>query len=109
LSEWGREALLDEANEIHLSVANWWELIVKRGRADLDFPGEDSFLPEAARRLGVERVIEIGPRHVLELARLPPLHRDPFDRILVAQARAEKLVLMTKDAQVKAYPVRCVW
>jgi PIN domain nuclease of toxin-antitoxin system len=109
LSEWGRGALLDESNEICVSVVSWWELVVKRGRGGLEFPEPDRFLPEVTRGLGVESVTEIRARHVLEVEKLPLLHRDPFDRMLVAQARMERMKLMTMDAQVRAYPVEWVW
>ena len=109
LSEWGRTALLDESNEICVSVVNWWELVLKRGKGKMTFPSSDPFLPEMTRRLGVESVLEIRARHVLEVEKLPMLHRDPFDRILVAQARCERLALMTRDAKLRVYPVTCVW
>jgi PIN domain nuclease of toxin-antitoxin system len=75
----------------------------------LEFPEPDRFLPEVTRGLGVESVTEIRARHVLEVEKLPLLHRDPFDRMLVAQARMERMKLMTMDAQVRAYPVEWVW
>ena len=109
LSEWGRTALLDESNEICVSVVNWWELVLKRGRGDTTFPSSDPFLPEVTRRPGVKSVLEIRPRHVLEVEKLPMLHRDPFDRMLIAQARCEGLTLMTVDAHVREYPVTTVW
>ena len=109
LSEWGRTALLDESNEICISVVSWWELVLKRGRRNLEFPSPDPFLSEETRRIGVESVLEVRASHVLEVDRLPMLHRDPFDRMLIAQARIERLTLMTMDRQVRGYPVTCVW
>lgn len=109
LSQWGRAALLDESNEIHVSAVNWWELVVKRGRGNLDFPSPELFLPEVTRRIGVKNVLEIRAPHVLEADRLPAVHRDPFDRMLVAQARIERMTLLTSDARVREYPVDCVW
>ncbi len=109
LSKEGRAALLDESNEIFVSVVSWWELMIKRGRGNIQFPSPDSFLPEKTRSIGVESVMEVRARHVLELDRLPVIHRDPFDRMLVAQARAEGLTLLTIDAQLRKYPVSCIW
>ena len=109
LSKLGRKALLDESNEIHVSAVSWWELMVKRGRGNLEFPTPYTFLPEAARQIGCGSVLEVRARHVLELDALPALHRDPFDRMLVAQARIEKMTIMTKDALVRAYPVESIW
>ena len=54
-------------------------------------------------------VLPIRASHVTALAALPPLHRDPFDRILIAQAIAEGLEFVTEDEQVRGYPVRTVW
>lgn len=82
---------------------------MKRGRGDLDFPSPDTFLPDATRGIGVESVLEVRARHVLEVDNLPQLHRDPFDRMLVGQARVERLTLMTLDAQVRQYPVTTNW
>ena len=75
----------------------------------MTFPRADPFLPEMTTRLGVESVLEIRARHGLEVEKLPMLHGDPFDRMLVAQARCVRLALTPRDAKVRMCPVTCVW
>ena len=85
------------------SVASLWELVIKAGRR----VGFDVDADEFRWRLqenGFEELDVTAP-HVLEVGRLPALHRDPFDRLLVAQARVEELTLMTADRTVAGYPV----
>jgi PIN domain nuclease of toxin-antitoxin system len=104
-----RAMLLDRGNALWFSVASVWEVAVKRA---LDRP---SFRVEAAvLRAGLlangYHELAIEGRHVTALAALPPLHGDPFDRMLIAQAVTEGMVLLTADRQVGAYggPVRLV-
>ena len=100
-----RRRLEDRQNEVFVSVETLWEIAIKyalpKGRAD-DMPisAEEAlaFFLEAGYRM-----LDILPPHALAIAALPPLHRDPFDRMLVAQARAEPLRLLTVDRKVAAY------
>ena len=86
--------------ELFVSAATWWELAIKQalGRLDIDFK-------EA--RQGLERrevkMLPVSFDHAEAAAALPPLHGDPFDRMLVAQATAEQLVLLTRDKKLAAY------
>ena len=65
--------------------------------------------PGRATELTAARVLPIRASHVTALAALPMLHRDPFDRILIAQAIAEGLDLVTNDEPIRAYPVQTIW
>ena len=96
-----RAALCDRANHVHLSVASIWELAIKADLGKLRLPVEPA---EICAAMGI-RVLDISVAHVQHLRDLPKLHRDPFDRILVATARAEGLTLVTHDESVLAYPV----
>jgi len=97
-----RAALESPDNEVHLSAASVWEVSLKQatGRLRLDAP-----LVDAALDAGVVE-LSVGWRHAQRAADLPPLHRDPFDRLLVAQAAEEGLVLLTSDPLVSQYDVR---
>ncbi len=100
-----RRLVEDPRNELLLSAASVWELAIKAslGRLSLPQPAE-RFVPDRVRRTGVVP-LAIEHEHALAAAALPPLHRDPFDRLLVAQARALDVPLMTADAQVLRYDV----
>lgn len=104
-----REALLGPDNKVIVSVVVWWELILKRSRGGIDFPDPHVFLPTTARRLGAGDILPVTALHTLALDRLPAIHRDPFDRMLVAQATVEKLVLISSDDEVRQYGVEVLW
>jgi PIN domain nuclease of toxin-antitoxin system len=93
--------LFDETNELLVSAASIWELEVKRLKGKLAAPDD---LLDRAKRAGF-RFLDITSQHGLDAARLPLHHRDPFDRMLVAQAQAEAATLVTHDATLSAYDV----
>jgi PIN domain nuclease of toxin-antitoxin system len=95
-----RQAIRDGANEAYLSAASVWEMAIKQALGRLQVPEPVS---AAAARLGFEP-LPIAFAHAEATALLPPLHRDPFDRLLVAQARTEGLTLVTSDPMIRAYP-----
>ena len=109
LSTRAREAFVDPANEAFLSAASAWEIAVKHrlGRLPLPEP-PDTFVPAQRAAHGLEP-LAIDEESALHVAKLPDLHRDPFDRILVAQALIGGLVLLTPDDQIREYPVRTLW
>jgi len=92
-------------NDVYLSVASAWEAMIKYqlGRLPLPEPPE-TYLPRQRERHRIASLV-IDEASVAQLATLPPLHRDPFDRMLVAQARQHDLTLATVDPLVKQYPV----
>lgn len=95
------QQLEDGANEIYLSAGSIWEIAIKRAKGKLAFKGSAL---EVARRRGYI-VLPILAEHVEEAATLPPIHSDPFDRLLVAQARVEQFVLASTDAEIRRYSV----
>jgi PIN domain nuclease of toxin-antitoxin system len=100
-----RDAICDSANAAYLSIASVWEAVIKSQLGKLPLPGPaEVYLPRERRRHSI-RTMSISEATVIELAQLPPLHRDPFDRIIVAQARRHGLTLVTVDPVVKSYPV----
>lgn len=105
-----RIALEDRANQAFLSTASIWELAIKYASGRLLLPGEfRSFILEQSLRLTLEHLPVAAP-HALAAAALPMHHRDPFDRILVAQAQVEGMVLVTRDAQIRGrYDVQTLW
>lgn len=95
-----KDRLLDDDNEVFVSVASYWEVAIKAGIGKLNVDVAE--LRQAARLSGFLELPVLGP-HTEQLARLPALHRDPFDRLLVAQAQAEPMRLLTSDALLAGY------
>lgn len=103
-----RDSIRDLDNKIYLSVVSVWESIVKYylGKLPLPEPPE-KYLPKQ-RQLHQISSLDINESTVIQLAKLPPLHRDPFDRILIFQALHNGLKIATVDAAVRAYPVSVI-
>lgn len=96
------KALILEADLVFVSVASLWEITIKHALARGDMPVSAREALRAFDDAGYER-LPVRPEHVLALEKLPPLHRDPFDRVLVAQAMTEPLRLLTADAILARY------
>lgn len=96
----------DEDTALFVSAATSWEIAIKYALGRLPLPtSPTSYVPERIDAIGARRVA-IEHAHALAVADLPPLHRDPVDRLLVAQAIALDVPLLTADPQIAAYPVR---
>lgn len=104
-----RELIADHRNEVFLSVASTWELAIKANLGRFAVTGD--FEAWLLAQLAGNRfdVLPILLPHVLALSRLPAHHKDPFDRILIAQAMGEKMALLTTDTDIRKYPVEVVW
>ena len=107
LSPAAREVILDLGTQPIFSVASVWEVIIKSAASRGDFVVDADQLRRELLQDGFEE-LEVTAPHVLEVGRLPRLHGDPFDRLLVAQARVEDLTIMTADRAVSAYPVASI-
>jgi PIN domain nuclease of toxin-antitoxin system len=94
---------ISNADDVYLSVASAWELAIKRQLGKLKIPRDVDLAAEFARDGFVPVPITI--EHALVAAKLPPIHKDPFDRMLVAQARIEGLTLVTADPMLSRYDV----
>jgi PIN domain nuclease of toxin-antitoxin system len=92
-----------------LSAVSSWEIVIKQtlGKLRLPVPAE-RFVPEQMAEDGIDPM-PIQHAHALHVAKLPPHHADPFDRLLVAQAQVERCSLLTADAQLLAYDVDVMW
>jgi PIN domain nuclease of toxin-antitoxin system len=109
LSAAAREALVDPANDVYLSSISSWEIAVKHalGRLTLPEPPE-RYVPAQRRARGIE-AWPLDEEACLYLHRLPPVHRDPFDRLLVCQSMVAGFTLVTPDPDIARYPVRTLW
>lgn len=102
LSSRARGLIEDAENVLYFSVASLWEISIKRGLGRPDFLVEPRILRRALLDNGYMEMA-ITADHALAVEALPDLHKDPFDRLLVAQARTEGITLLTADSQVAQY------
>lgn len=107
LSRRARRLLDDPQNDLIFSAVSLWEIAVKQGIGRRDFQVDVRLLRRGLLENGYSE-LALTSAHAISLDRLPPLHKDPFDRMLLAQAYVEALTLVTADAVVAKYPV-AVW
>lgn len=109
LNRRARELFDDHAHQLFLSIASIWEITIKyqTGKLPLPSPPEDC-VPEFLRLQQIN-TLPIAPAHIYRTRRLPVLHRDPFDRLLIAQTLTEKFKLMTADHLIRQYKLPLVW
>lgn len=109
LSENSQSLLIDPNNELFLSPASVWEICVKhkRGGLTLTDPPE-RFISEQRKMHSIE-TLPLDEISVLQLPNLPEIHKDPFDRMLICQAIAHGLIIVTPDPMITQYPVRTTW
>jgi PIN domain nuclease of toxin-antitoxin system len=103
LSAAARLLLEDQHNQLLFSAASLWEIVIKRGLGRSDFQVDARVLRRGLLDNGYEE-LAITSEHTVATESLPPIHKDPFDRILVAQATVEGITLLTTDALPAQYP-----
>jgi PIN domain nuclease of toxin-antitoxin system len=97
------DTIANADNELWFSVASAWEMGVKAAMAKLPLPKPtDEYIRDTVRELGAN-LLDINATHALTAAELPPYHRDPFDRMLIAQAGIEKMTIVTADRVFERY------
>lgn len=103
-----RNAISDYDNEVYLSIISIWECIVKYKLGKLPLPEPpDIYLP---RQREYHQIINLNldESSVIQLAKIPALHRDPFDRMLICQALQYNLAIATADKAIRAYPIKLI-
>jgi PIN domain nuclease of toxin-antitoxin system len=109
LSDRARELLSDGSNEVIVSMASVWEMSIKVGVGRMDLPDTiERYVPDRLRHHGFD-LLPIDLRHAFRAGALPPIHGDPFDRMLIAQAQLEGLALITADPAIGRYDVETIW
>jgi PIN domain nuclease of toxin-antitoxin system len=103
LSAEARNMISNNANRVYFSAASIWEVVIKNGLQREDFHMDPYLLRRGLIDNGYDE-LAITSAHTLGVAHLPPIHKDPFDRLLVAQAELEGFLLLTSDAVVAEYP-----
>lgn len=109
LSEPARRALIDDNNVISFSVVSLWEIAIKISLGRLELATDWLAMIEDGRNALGARWMQLEPRHCDQVASLPWHHRDPFDRMLAAQAVCEGLTLVSRDRLLPSYPVPVLW
>jgi PIN domain nuclease of toxin-antitoxin system len=109
VSREARKYIVDPYEQVYLSSVSAWEIAIKHslGKIDLPLP-PDRLVPMARERLGAEE-LPLSESSALRVSRLPTVHSDPFDRILVAQAISMGMTILTPDEAIRQYPVPTIW
>ena len=102
------KALIETTSEIFVSVGTFWEMAIKDSVHKLSLPASISAVMAACQQLGFS-ILPIKALHLEHLKTLPQIHRDPFDRLLICQAAAEHMTLITVDKKIAKYDVPIVW
>jgi len=109
LSATAKEVFANPDNDVYFSATSAWEIGVKYSLGRLRLPEEPArFIPKQREAHGIEP-LALTEEAALHVVRLPTLDRDPFDRMLVAQALVEGLVILTPDTAIAQYPARVIW
>ena len=109
ISKHAKNLLMDSGNDLFVSVASSWEVAIKYSIGKLSLPDRpDRFVPANRQKLGAE-MLELDEESVFHILRLPAIHADPFDRLLISQAIVHGMVLLTPDDRISRYPVRTAW
>ena len=109
LSRRVRNLLSDPATDLFLSVVSAWEIVPKVRTSNLGLPAAPAvYIPARLAHYRIE-LIPVTLAHVLALDTLPDHHRDPFDRMLVAQTQVEQIPIATRDSQIRKYEVETIW
>ncbi|MGA9641400.1 MAG: type II toxin-antitoxin system VapC family toxin [Terriglobales bacterium] len=104
-----RDVLTDPGNDLYFSAASVWEIAIKTSIGKMNLKGPPSVVvPRETQRQGL-RPLQVTYSHALAVHDLPLLHGDPFDRLLVAQAQCEDLILITADREIRRYKVEILW
>jgi PIN domain nuclease of toxin-antitoxin system len=99
------DEIRDPKNEVYLSVASLWEILIKYNLGKLPLPQTPEILIPSERRRHSIKSLSLHENAVKELINLPDLHRDPFDRIIICQANAANMTIVTVDNQIQNYSV----
>ncbi len=101
LSEHARNAIIENSNIVFVSAATIWEIVIKKGLGKLTIPGD----LQGALSENYFQSLPVTARHAFAVGKLPRIHQDPFDRMLIAQTKEEKLTLITRDQEIQKYRI----
>lgn len=107
LSAYAKNVILDD-NDIFVSIASLWEIAIKQSIGKLEINESIESIAQICKKEGFY-ILSIKPSHLDYLKKLPQIHGDPFDRLIISQAAIEGLIIVTKDAKLPAYGIRTLW
>ena len=107
LSDKARSIIEDEES-LFVSIASFWEIAIKQNLEKLEFTQSVVDIANECLRQDIQ-ILDIRPEHCELVKTLPMIHGDPFDRMIMAQATAGKMAIISKDAKIAQYPVECIW
>lgn len=108
LSKKASEIIYRNDEKISVSIASMWEIAIKSSIGKLEIKSSISRIAETCEKEQLE-ILSIKPFHLDEIRQLPPIHGDPFDRLIISQAITENLVIITKDGTIPQYNVKVLW
>ena len=109
LSKTAEKTFLDPGNNLYFSAASFWEICIKLSLGKLSLKREWFKTIQEEMRINAVQWLPVEMEHCLELTKLPFHHRDPFDRMLIAQAIIEDLQLLSRDRRLAAYEIERIW
>jgi PIN domain nuclease of toxin-antitoxin system len=109
LSSFAPDVISDANNELFVSAATGWEIAIKAQIGRLELPGEAQHFVAEQLRINAFKPLPIGMNHALHVSTLPDLHRDPFDRMLIAQAQMENMPILSVDPNIRKYQIEIIW
>lgn len=109
LSNFAGVTFLDEENELYLSAASYWEICIKKSLGKISLGHNWIKLFDQEILANKIRWLPISKSHCQVMIDLPFIHKDPFDRLLIAQAKYENMLLLTKDKNIQKYTIKTAW
>jgi PIN domain nuclease of toxin-antitoxin system len=109
LSATAQAVIVNPQNDLYISVASCWEIIIKFNTGKLPLPEPPIQFIQSCLSYNQFQSLAIDLPHILQIANLPEVHKDPFDRILIAQAQIENIPILTIDHLIVQYPVQTIW
>lgn len=107
LSENAREIVVG-TREVYVSIVSLWEIAIKQSIGKLDFEKIPTEVEKGCERLKI-KILPILPYHLESIGKLPDIHNDPFDRLIIAQAMVEGITIITKDTKIHKYEIETLW
>ena len=108
LSNKASDIIYRDNEKIHVSIASFWEIAIKSSIGKLVIKSSISKIAETCEKEQFE-ILSIKPLHLDNIRQLPKIHGDPFDRLIISQAMAENLVIITKDGTIPQYDIKTIW
>lgn len=103
------QILHDPDNRLHMSIVSFWEMQIKIQQGKLTISKSIEQILSQIKKEATYQILPVTEQHVINLEKLPNIHRDPFDRMMISQAITEDMVFISQDSLVKKYPIQVVY